>query len=528
MTLIEHRKGAHRCLEKPSVIYDMKHLISFLVILLCLSMLITCLASCGQTSDGPDKDAETKDQDSESQTEEESKTDDRIPLNVPEKEYDRSFTFLHWDVDKGGVGGPWIVWEEIFADKILGDTLNDAIYSRNSVINDTYNVDIVNEYRNIGELNETVKNAHMTGKSDYDAYIQRSVQLNGILTGGYLYNLQNLPYMDLSHPWWSQDSIETLALGNINQFIASDITVLDKSAIACVQYNVTVADQHREAVGNMYEMVKNGTWTFQQFVEICDNVGTDLDNDGKRNGEGDLVAFYCGDDPVHFCYNAAGLRFMEHDENNYFVYKFNSADSIETMTIIYEDLMYADFFRNNVVEKGFTTDKFRANELLFRMGFVKNASQFRDMESDYGILPIPMFSEGQTRFYSEVSPHHDSMMFISDSITDPDFVGAMLEALAWESHYTVQPIFYDVIITGRSVRDAESKEMLSIIFDSRIYDAGLIFDLEGFGGKVLRHTATHTTGFASLWDTYKKPVGEALDKLNTMIAKLNSPSQSED
>ena len=77
MTLIEHRKGAHRCLEKPSVIYDMKHLISFLVILLCLSMLITCLASCGQTSDGPDKDAETKDQDSESQTEEESKTDDR-------------------------------------------------------------------------------------------------------------------------------------------------------------------------------------------------------------------------------------------------------------------------------------------------------------------------------------------------------------------------------------------------------------------------------------------------------------------
>ena len=70
-----------------------------------------------------------------------------------------------------------------------------------------------------------VKNAHMTGKSDYDAYIQRSVQLNGILTGGYLYNLQNLPYMDLSHPWWSQDSIETLALGNINQFIASDITV---------------------------------------------------------------------------------------------------------------------------------------------------------------------------------------------------------------------------------------------------------------------------------------------------------------
>ena len=501
----------------------MKKIIGFISFLLCICILLVAFASCGSSTD-PSNEAsgDPQKQDTESLTESATETEARLQPLVPDVKYDRDFNFLHWDVGNAGVGGGWVVWEEIFADKMVGDTLNDAIYNRNTYINEKYGVNITNTYRDIGAVNETVKLMHTSGSQDYDAILQRSVQVGGILTGGFLHNLQDMTYMNLSSPWWNQDSISSLAMGKLNQFIASDITVLDKSATACVQFNAKVADEHKAAVGDLYEQVDNGEWTFERFVEICDEVGADLDNDGKRNGEGDLVAFYCGDDPIHFLYNAAGLRFMDHDSDGYFEYKFNSQVSFDTLETIFTDLMYADFFHNNVVDGSYGVDKFRNNEQLFRMGFVKNASQLRDMESDYGILPIPMFNNDQDEFYSEVSPHHDSIMFICNSIVDTSFVSAVLESLACESYYTVSPVFYDVIITGRSVRDEQSKRMLELIFSTRVYDAGLIFDMNSFGGVVLRHTKTHTTGFASLWEKNQSAVEAKLDEFNEMIEKMNS------
>ena len=493
-----------------------------LVLVLCL--LALALASCG--SAGTDEPAETEvatGGGNETQKAAESETaEPRIDPGLPEKSFNnQTFDVLHWLLDSG-VGTAWIPWEEITAETIQGDVLNDAIYDRNRKVEEDYDVVITTTYMQILDVNNTIINSTATGLQEYEVAIQRGVQTAALLNSEYLRPFESLPYVNLSQPWWSQDCLESLGMGDVHLFATSDLLVLDKSAVACVQYNHNVAEQHVESVGNLYDEVDNMTWTFERFVTICDEVGTDLDDDGRRDGEGDLVAFYCGDDPVHFLFTGAGLKFMDRDNAGYFQYLFGTGDTIEVMDTIYTDLMYADFFHNNITSSGFSYDKFAADELLFRQSSVKGAALMRNMESSFGILPIPMFSETQTRYYSEVSPHHDALMCIPASVTDSEFCGLILEALSYESHYVVYPQFHDVVITGHTPRDEESKRMLDLVFETRVYDAGLHFDMAGFAGICLRHTATHTTAFASLWEENQGKVEGKLEEFNKLIEKLNS------
>ncbi|MBQ2707542.1 MAG: hypothetical protein IJF67_04700, partial [Clostridia bacterium] len=51
----------------------------------------------------------------------------------------------------------------------------------------------------------------------------------------------------------------------------------------------------------------------------------------------------------------------------------------------------------------------------------------------------------------------------------------ILEAFAAKSMELVTPAFYDVTLTGKTIRDEDSAEMLEIIYGSKIYDIGYFF-----------------------------------------------------
>ena len=56
--------------------------------------------------------------------------------------------------------------------------------------------------------------------------------------------------------------------------------------------------------------------------------------------------------------------------------------------------------------------------------------------------------------------------------------GLILEALVYESRYTLLPAYYDINLKSKMARDEESSAMIDIILDSRLYDLG---ELYGWG-----------------------------------------------
>ena len=159
---------------------------------------------------------------------------------------------------------------------------------------------------------------------------------------------------------------------------------------------------------------------------------------------------------------------------------------------------------------------------LFTFDKLKRCMSLREMKDDYGILPMPMYNEEQAKYYGPVSNYHDSMFaVISTNIDNRETIGAALELMGHYSYYNIYRDFYEVLIQNRGTRDAESKEMLAIIFANRAYDMGLIYDPHSLMDKVLRITKTGEDGVVSQWAGLGTLRDNTIEQLNALVEKYN-------
>ena len=153
----------------------------------------------------------------------------------------------------------------------------------------------------------------------------------------------------------------------------------------------------------------------------------------------------------------------------------------------------------------------------------------REMQSPYGILPVPMYSEDQEVYYSQVSSYGDAIIAVPvANIENRAMIGAVLEVLGYYSYYEIYPDMFEVVLQDRGAKDQESKDILALIFSNRIYDMGFLFDPSHITDKVLRITGEGTTGVVSHWDGLLNYRTETLQKINEMYQKYNDPNYAED
>jgi hypothetical protein len=184
------------------------------------------------------------------------------------------------------------------------------------------------------------------------------------------------------------------------------------------------------------------------------------------------------------------------------------------MSDIYDDMYYVDY---RSAEHGI--EQFKADQGLFMYGMLKSSASLRDMESNYGVLPVPKYSEDQNRYYTLVWQHYDSIIGVPKSCGDTEMVSAIVEALSAESFYTVYPMFYETVLLGSSARDAASKEMLRTIFSTRTYDIGMIYDPTTFAWKLWADVTSetlpaHVAAFQDALDAATEQFNEMVDRWN--------------
>ena len=110
-----------------------------------------------------------------------------------------------------------------------------------------------------------------------------------------------------------------------------------------------------------------------------------------------------------------------------------------------------------------------------------NLTNFRSMEDDFGMLPIPKMTADQDRYYHSVSVSKTSALAIPKNTPNVEDLGLVIEALAAMSKNKVTPEYYDRTLKLQASRDDESGRMLDIIFESRVFDLASIY---GWGGAV--------------------------------------------
>jgi hypothetical protein len=235
--------------------------------------------------------------------------------------------------------------------------------------------------------------------------------------------------------------------------------------------------QDYDITDDVYQLVLDGKWTLDKFFGMAKRVSADLNGDGKYD-KADL--FGVGSTADHVVFGSfmmgCGEMTIRKDEADmpYFAAGSERFNTIFVTMVenFYEGYYY--FAPKNVPEaEDWCTDMFNDDRVLFYNITFNRIPKFRNMDADFGILPLPKFEEAQDKYYCESGNGMNAV--IPQSAEHPDDNGAFLEAYAYYGWKYVVPQYKEVSLKTKMARDDESSAMVDIIDVSRVYDLGRLY-----------------------------------------------------
>jgi hypothetical protein len=173
---------------------------------------------------------------------------------------------------------------------------------------------------------------------------------------------------------------------------------------------------------------------------------------------------------------------------------------------------------NNTAGPGFYIDVFRARRAAFLTCEVKATLEERDMEDSFGMIPFPKFDEAQENYYTNTT-YRTSWLTMPKTQKDPERAGVIVDALSYESFHDILPIYYDVTVSQKGLRNDDSIEMLDIIRASR----GIEFSValgpcKNFYNQLITITKTEDNTLSSYAASEKPAVEQAMKDLAAALS----------
>ena len=162
---------------------------------------------------------------------------------------------------------------------------------------------------------------------------------------------------------------------------------------------------------------------------------------------------------------------------------------------------------NGVMDTAFKEDR-----ILFFDTSMARVTFYRNMESDFGIIPPPKRDAAQADYISTVSVRSTNSLAIPVTVSDFERTGIITDALAAESRYRVIPAYYEVQLKTKYARDDESAEMLDIIFAGRKFDVGLLYNWAGLTSKFEEAMQRNSVDITSSLEKIQDKIIAAIDK----------------
>ncbi len=393
-----------------------------------------------------------------------------------------------------------------------GEPINDAIYERNRLLNETLNVTIVNKPV---KTPYTEANTLITaGETDaFDIVTDGINQLSANLaTAGYLIDYNELSGVKLDNVWWDQRMNSDMSIANKLYTITGDISIMDNEGTWQVIFNKDFQEQY--SLSDYYAHRDAGTWTMD--VMLADAIATSRDTDGDGTMDGNIDQFGLASEPfnAYALYAGSGELIATKNDDDLPEYTLYSerADSVINKAL---DLnANKDIFVNhNNVNNVFSTGR-----VMFQIVGMRTLPVMRQIETEFGILPIPKYEESQDRYYSIGSNSNLTAYSMPVTLSDPERTAEILEALAGVSYYTLTPAYYDITLEGKFLRDEESKESIDIILANRSYDLGIVYN---WGSALTLFTDMSNTGdrdFASKCATIEPTIIAKIDEFIETIS----------
>lgn len=428
----------------------MKRTISLII----LCSMLASLAACGSTSDGKTPTDGTSGSDNTTTTAPETTDPALVPPEATDKYKGKTYRIFNGYSDQTKY-----VTNDIYPEEQDGEVLNDALHKRCVDTEDKLGITI--EVTD-GTLSN-IKNSIAAADDFADVTYADLSSIMGLVTEGYCRDFYDIPNINLSKAWWDHNAEEKLSFDGQLYYTFNDHIFTQTENCRAVFFNKAIAEEIGVDPEGLYQTVRDGKWTMDLMFNYGKMAVKDLNGDTKINKEdrvGVLNWGFVGLGEALLTGCDAEIIKKDAGGEPYF-YCFT-----EQFATIYSKVL--DFLLNdNVVYLGAGANEFMSDHALFMVNSLVDASNLREMKGDFGIIPTPKYNEEQES-YQNVSPNPHAML-VPTTVQDIDFAGAAMEELAYQSHITLLPAYYENVLKGKATRDDESIEMLDLIHNSVSY-----------------------------------------------------------
>lgn len=401
-------------------------------------------------------------------------------------------------------------------------TMQEAVYNRNLIFKELFGVEVEVSTMADTHLTEYFR-TDVTSTKQYSCMFSHTSWNIDLASSGYLYNFLDLePYIDMSQSWWDQGT-RGFNIADSIWFMNGSFNFDDDKTTYCLMFNKNIAERSFETNDIFYELVNDNQWTLDTFYsyanKVSENLGEAIWDENDKYGF--VTTWEYG---ITFFYGS-GLRFINCEEGKSPALTLDQA-GISKATDLLGKLQ--DIYATEVTywpeggKEQIGKDIFWAGRCLFFGEIVTNVIESNEkMTDEYGVLPVPKYDQKQEKYLTWTHGISSSMV-ISKNVKDPKKFGTLIEAFNIISEQYVRPAFYDVVLTRKSVNDADSGPMLDIIFAGRVYDFAMYND-EKLGLIKSFKTCVNEgkTGFATEYKKVSGSAGIALTKMVRQFGKLN-------
>lgn len=469
------------------------------------------ITACGQ--DGGTKDTEAGDGTTVSDSVSEEASDTEISDGLPEKNYNgRTFTVATDDYME----------TDYVSEGETGDIVNDAIYRRNSAVEDRFGVKIEVVTDNYENMKSRINQMVQAGDDGFDLAAQHACTAGTLAINGVLMNWYDIPYVDLEKPWWSKNANKELSYKNKAIYLAGgDYALSLTSYMYAFFFDKVAVEDYGMTPEYLYGLVRDGKWTLDTVADVTKDIYKDLNGNDER----DIEDFY-------------GIVSSTRSPLNTFMWSCDNpimkADSDGIPQLVY----YQDK-TSAIVEKvmglffdntgGYTDkNKYTLGNDLFAVGrammvpstFSGAMKNFRENKNPFGVLPYPKYDEAQTNYYTMSDGSH-ALLSVPVTVKDTEFTGIITEALCAESWKNVVPKYYETVLKVKLADDTDTSEMIDIIGGGLVFDYGYIYD-NGIGFGFTLQNLADTRNRTDIASFYAKREKKVLAANEEMFAKLDA------
>lgn len=423
-------------------------LISIISLLLAFGM-CSCTFNFGTT--------DTPNTDTESDTQKTVSPDDDSPFSYVENNFDKTVKMHLNRIGKEDYGGTTFMIAS-FAPELTdpdkcGTVMSRAVYDRNSLVEEMFNVEIVTKEADPDTIYTELYNATLAGDFYADLIVIPQYYVAQFASSGVLMNLLSLPFSDYSAGYNIESGVNAGAASD-SAYALAGWSTLQHDKLPCVFFNKNLFDE--AGVDYPYKLVRDGEWTWDKFFEYADAVGKDgVASYGAQNTSqnmGDIVYVSCGNKFVN-----SGIGNVP-----------TSAVDAEG-SVAFCDISYRLFNEPSKVKNSLESISTFANGgsvfLIESLGEIKTLASSNAV---WGILPIPKASAEQAG-YKTIAPSDTAFFAVPTTCSSVEKTSKITAALNAASlgyitdAYVTDSLYY-------YLRDNASADSVETVCYSVYYD----------------------------------------------------------